>query len=83
MRSSAGAPIGVVTELMDMHAPLGGCIVALDVVGNGGGRGLGGLLELNGALDVGVTTEYGYCSEERSLVSLFPAFATCVPVTEA
>lgn len=64
MRASASATIGIVTELVNVHAALGGGIVALDVVGDGGGGGLGGLLKGDGALDVGVTTEYGYYIED-------------------
>ena len=41
VRSSACAAIGVVTELVDVHAALGGGIVARDVVRDGGWGGLG------------------------------------------
>lgn len=56
--ASTRAAICVVTELMDVHATLGRGIVALDIVGDGGRRRLGLLLEGDGALDVGVTAEY-------------------------
>lgn len=36
VRTSACAAICVVTELMDMHAALGGGVAAVDVIGNGG-----------------------------------------------
>ena len=37
MRSSTSAAIGIVTELMDMEATLGVGVMALEVVGDGGG----------------------------------------------
>ena len=37
VRTSACAAVCVVAELMDMHATLGGGVVAADVVGDGGG----------------------------------------------
>jgi len=61
MRTSAGAAVGVVTELVDMHATLGTGIVVLDVPSDSGGRGLGGLLEGHLAGDLGVSSEDGNC----------------------
>lgn len=61
MRSSAGAAVGVVTKLMDMHATLGGGVVAFDVVGDGGRAGLGVLRESHSAVDVGIATEDCNC----------------------
>jgi hypothetical protein len=57
MRSSRGTTVGIVTELMDVHATLGVGVVACDVVGDGCRGGFGGLLEGDGSLDVGVTAE--------------------------
>lgn len=57
MRAGAGAAVGVVTESVNVHAALGVGIVARDVPGDLGLSGLGGLLEGDGALDVGVTTD--------------------------
>lgn len=57
MGPGAGAAVRVVAELVDVHAPAGGGIVASDVPGDGGGGGLGGLLEDDGASDFGVTAE--------------------------
>ena len=37
MRASTGATVGVITELVDVHTTLGGGVVALDVIGDGGG----------------------------------------------
>ena len=37
VRTSTGAAICVVAELMNVHATLGGGVVAADVVGDGGG----------------------------------------------
>ena len=59
MRSSAGATVGVVTELMDMHAPLSRGVIALDVVGDCGWGRLVGLLESYGPADIGVSTDDG------------------------
>lgn len=59
VRASAGAAVGVVAEGVDVHAALGVGVVAGDVVGDGGRGTLRGLLEGDGALDVGVTTENG------------------------
>ena len=57
VRTGAGAAVGVVTEGVDVHAALSVGIVAGDVPGDLGLGGLGGLLEGDGALDVGVTTD--------------------------
>lgn len=55
--SSACAAVGVVTELVDVHAALGRGVVAADVVGDGCRGGFGRLLEGDGAADLGVTAE--------------------------
>jgi len=55
--TSRGATVGVVTKGVDVEATLGVGVVASDVVGDGGGRRLGLLLEDNGTRDLGVTTE--------------------------
>ena len=65
MRAGRGAAVGVVTEGVDVEATLGVGVVAGDVVGDGGGSGLGLLLEDHGALDVRVTTENSDCLDER------------------
>jgi hypothetical protein len=61
VRAGAGAAVGVVTESVDVHAAL---VVARDVPGDLGVGGLGGLLEGDGALDVGVTTDDSDWKEE-------------------
>lgn len=61
MRSRRSAAIGVITELMNMHATLGRGVAAGNIVGDGRGRGLGGLLEGDGAADFGVAAEDGNC----------------------
>jgi hypothetical protein len=61
VRAGAGAAVGVVTELVDVETALSIGIVALNVVGDGGGAGLRALLESHGAGDLGVTTEDGNC----------------------
>lgn len=57
----AGAAVGVVAELVDVHTPLGGGVVAADVVGNGGGGGFVGLFEGDRAADFGVAAEDCHC----------------------
>lgn len=57
MWSSAGASVGVVTESMDVHATLGVGIVSADFISDGGWAALRILLESDGSLDVGVSTE--------------------------
>lgn len=65
MRAGAGAAVGVVAEGVDVHAALGVGVVAGDVPADGRLGGLGGLLEGDGALDVGVTTDDSDCGESR------------------
>ncbi len=55
--AGAGAAVGVVAELVDVHAALGGGVVAGDVVGYGCGGGFGGLVEGDGSADFGVSAE--------------------------
>lgn len=57
VRAGRGATVGVVTELVNVHATLGIGIVTGDVVGDGGGRGLVGLLEGDGAGDLRVSSD--------------------------
>lgn len=57
VRTSRCAAVGVVTELMDVHATLSVGIVASDIPGDSGGGGLGLLLEGNGSGDLGVTSD--------------------------
>lgn len=64
MRSRAGAAVGVVPELMDVHATFGGRVVPGDVVGDGGGGGFGALLEGDETTDGGIPAENGDCLEE-------------------
>jgi len=59
VRTGAGAAVGVVAESVDVHATLGVGVVAGHVPGDLGVGRLGGLLEGDGALDVGVTTDDG------------------------
>lgn len=55
--SGACAAVGVVAELVDVHAALGRGIVAADFVGDGRWGGLGRLLKGDGAADLGVTAQ--------------------------
>ena len=57
VRAGGGAAVGVVTELVNVHATLGVGVVAGDVPGDGGVGVLVGLLEGDGAGDLGVSTE--------------------------
>lgn len=70
MRSGRGTTVGVITELMDVHATFGVGVVACDVVGDGCWGGLGGLLEGDGSLDVGVTAEDCDCFEVLARIGL-------------
>lgn len=76
VRPGARAAIRVVSELVDVHAALGVGIVAGDVPTDGCVGGFGGLLEGDGALDVGVTPENGDCNVCRSL-ALLEGFSLC------
>ena len=71
MRAGRGTTVGVVTELMNVHATFGVGVVARDVVGDGCWGGLGGLLEGDGSLDVGVTAEDCDCEGGDVLVRVW------------
>ena len=51
------AAVGVVTELVNVHATLSVRVVAVDLVGDGCWGRVVGLLEADGSADFGVTTE--------------------------
>ena len=59
MWASAGAAVGVVAELVDVDAALGGRVAAGDVPGYGGRGRLGGLFEGDGAGNFGVPADDG------------------------
>lgn len=63
MRTSGGAAVGVVTELVNVESTLSVGVVAGDVPGDGGRGTLGSLLESDGAGDLSVTTEDSNCKE--------------------
>ena len=65
VRAGGGAAVGVVAELVDVHAARGGGVVPADVVGDGRGGGFGGLFKGYGAIDGGITAEDCDCREER------------------
>lgn len=67
MRAGARAAVGVVSELVDVHAALGVGVVACDVPVDGCVGGFRGLLEGDGAFDVGVASENGNCDGGWSL----------------
>ena len=52
MRSGASASVGIVSKLVDVHASLGGGIVALDIIGDGCWGSIRGLFERNGTGDL-------------------------------
>jgi hypothetical protein len=62
--SSRGATVGIVTELVDVHATLSTWVVAGDVPGDGSWGGLVGLLEVDGTLDTLVTFDLCNCRAE-------------------
>ena len=59
MRAGGGAAVGVVAEGVDVEATLGVGVVARDIIGNGGRRGLRVLLERDGPGDLCVSAEDG------------------------
>ena len=67
VRAGRRAAVGVVAELVDVHASLGIGVVAADVVGDGGGRGLGALLEDHRSRDLRVSSEHGDCGWKEAL----------------
>ena len=65
VRAGRGAAVGVVAELVDVHATLGVGVVAVDLVADGGRGRVVGLFEGDGAADLGVTAEDGDCEGRR------------------
>lgn len=61
MGAGRGAAVGVVAKGVDVEATLGVGVIAGDVVGDGGRGTLRGLLEDDGAGDLGVSSEDGDC----------------------
>lgn len=59
VRAGRGAAVSIVTELVNMEAPLSVGVVASDVPRDSGGRVSVSLLEGDGALDGRVSTENG------------------------
>jgi hypothetical protein len=66
VRTGGCATIGIVPELMDVHATLSVWVIALDIPGDGGWRGFGALLEGHMASDLGVSSDDGNCEEGLS-----------------
>jgi hypothetical protein len=67
VRTSGCAAIGVVTELMDVHATLSIRVITLDVPSDGGRGGFRALLESHMASDLGVTPDDGNCEGSISV----------------
>ena len=57
VRTSRCAAIGIVAELMDVHAALSVGIITSDIPCDSGWGGLGDLLECNGSGDLGVSSD--------------------------
>ena len=66
MGSCGGAAVGVIAELVNMHATLSIWVRARDVVGDGRWRGFGALFESHGACDLRVSSEHGNCGTRLS-----------------
>lgn len=62
MWPSRGTAVGIVTELMNVHATLGIRVVAGDVVGDLGWARLGVLFKRHGPSDLGVSFQDGDCT---------------------
>jgi hypothetical protein len=65
VRTGRSATVGLVAESVDVHATQGVRVVAGDIPGDGGEAGLRLLLEGDGALDVGVTSDDSNYLDER------------------
>ena len=72
MRACAGAAVGIIPELMDVHSPLRRRIMAGDIVGDGGRRGFTRLFKGDGTFDLGVTTENCHCREKKDTSTVSP-----------
>jgi len=57
MRTRRSTSVGVVTELVDVHATQGVRVIASDIVGDSGGRVFALLLESDGSSDVRVSAD--------------------------
>lgn len=68
MWAGARAAVGVVAELVDVHAAVGGGVVAGDVIGDGRRGGFGRLLKGDGSADFGVTAEDCDCTERKGVM---------------
>ena len=61
MGTGAGAAVGIITKLVDVHATLGGSITAFDVVRDGRWGRLGRLLKGHSARDTGIASKDRNC----------------------
>lgn len=64
MRAGRCTAVGVIPELVDVHATLSVRVVAVDLVGDGGWGRVVGLVEGDGSVDFGVTAEDCDCMGE-------------------
>lgn len=69
MRTSGGAAVGVVTELVNVESTLSVGVVAGDVPRDSGGGVLVSLLKGDGAGDLSVTTEDSNCTGKETWVN--------------
>ena len=63
MRTSTGAAIGIIPELMNMHSSLSRRVVSLDLEGNNGGSLFRSLFETHRSAHRGVPAENCYCRD--------------------
>jgi len=63
--------IGVVAELMHVHAMFSVGVITMDFVDDGGVGGLVGLFERDGSADFGVTAKDCNCRDKEKLVMKF------------
>lgn len=69
VRTGTGAAVGIVSELVNVDSSFGRRIITGDIIGDGGRRGFGSLLKIDGAADLGVTTENCDCKRKNQSVS--------------
>ena len=84
MWAGTGASVGVVSELVNMHATLGGRIAAFDIIRNGGWGRFRRLLERHTAGDGGVASKYCNCwVVHRSAFSFIMVLSNGAPLETA
>lgn len=82
MRTSRGASVGVVTELVNVESPLSVGVVARDVPGDSRRARLALLLESHGTRDLGVTTKDSHCENPSQSDRLQGAQMCSIPLSK-